>query len=202
MDENLNIQTVDETLTHQEETETHNEGTETSQSPDSSQEEQKEKNKDFYKVLGQKKQLEKEVAELKAWKEEQASKYATEDYEWYDEDNVKFIEKRAEIIAEKKFTELQKKQEINQLQLKEEQAFLWLHPEAVEKLDAVKRYRDSIDSDMSLQSAWKLLAPAYWFDTEKPKPKPTNMGWGGSIPKSDKATEDYKEWENFIGKGS
>lgn len=201
MDEDLNIQTVDEALTHQVETETPEVVTETTQTPNESQEEQKEKNKDFYKVLGQKKQLEKDLAERDRKLAELEAKLSTEDYEWYDEDNVKFIEKRAEIIAEKKFTELQKKQELNQLQLKEEQAFLWLHPEAIEKLDAVKRYRDSIDTEMSLQSAWKLLAPAYWFEMEKPKPKPANMGWGGSVSKNDKPTENYEEWEKFIGKG-
>lgn len=202
-------QMADEALNHQEqvETETSMEETETTQDSDiASQEEHKEKNKDFYKVLWQKKQVEKELAELKARKEAQEAKIAQEEddaSDYYNKDDIELIEKRAEKIAERKFNELTKKQQLNDLQLKEEQAFLATHPEAIEKLEAVRRYRDTIDSEMSLQSAWKLLAPAYWHSVDKPKPKPVNMGWDWDSGKSNSVKDGwFKDWETLIGKGT
>lgn len=200
--ENLNIQTADEALNHQEvETETPEVETETTENQNP--QEKKEVNKDFYKVLWQKKQLEKELQEIKARKqqiEEQRSN--EEDLGEYDPDDLAFIEKRAEKIAEKKFNELHNQKEQQVLQLKEEQAFLANHPEAIEKLDAVKRYRDTIDPEMSLKSAWRLLAPAYWYEPqEAPKQQP-NLWGNWSIQKATETKDDYKDWENFIGKGT
>jgi hypothetical protein len=108
--------------------------------------------KDFYKVYGQNKAMEKRLQELEA---KYTAPKQEEDYGNYQKEDVDFIEKRAQQVAERKFNELSETREKTQLQQKEEQAFLESHPEAIQHLDDIYVFKKNNAPKMSLVNVWK-----------------------------------------------
>ena len=176
--------------------ETHKEGGEQTNNQEWGQKEEFVSKKDFYRIYWEKKSLEKKIQELEA--RIPAQKHE-EDYWSYQKEDVDFIEKRAQAVAERKFQELSEAREKTQLQQKEEQAFLEAHPEAVQYLDGIYELKKNMAPNMSLVRVRKWYQKL--FGDDEPVSRPASM-WGNwsAQPKPKVEMSEEEAFATWLGR--
>ncbi len=137
----------------------------------------KTRGKEEYRLYGQLMQEKKERESVQSRLQQLETRMQPkeeEDFGDLDPDHVKFmderIQKKAERIAEQKFDQILQQRQQSELYQKEEKAFISANPEAIQHLDAINNFRKNVDSNASLASARKVLAPMYWIQERTPAP--------------------------------
>lgn len=153
--------------------------------------EEKDYKKIAYAAMGRSIQAEKKSTELeiRMAKMESQIQNPKVDTTGYDPDQVKLIEQLAEQKAKEIISQSYTQPTTLSTEQKEEEAFLYSHPEAYEYLDEIRRVRNLMPS-RSLKTIWNGFYGQSATPAQEQRPTPANMGSNTAPAKSGQSQED------------
>lgn len=154
------------------------ESTQTDSVEETTQKNERDWKKEYYKEYGTRKQLETKVSQIESKVNSLGSSSNQIDYGDYNKEQVDFMSKlaetKAEQIVEKRLSSMLQEKHNQELVSKEEQAFLDKNPEAIEYIDKVKELQWKYFQWKSYNYVYKK----FFSDEEKDEPaKGVKLSW-------------------------